>query len=54
MVSATVIMAIWRVEHDVIAGFYGPAKPALVSIYMYFDDIWFSNQISQGNDLRNS
>jgi len=36
MISATVRIANWRVEYDVIAGFYGPAKPALVSIYLRF------------------
>jgi len=35
MVSATVRIAIWRVEHDVIEGFHGSVKPALVSIHLY-------------------
>jgi len=39
MLSATVRMATFRVEHGVIAGFRGPVKPALVSIYQYLTDI---------------
>ncbi len=34
MISARVRIAKWRVEYNVIAGFYGPAKLALVSMYL--------------------
>ena len=51
MVSAVVSMAIWRVEHDVIAGFYRPAKPAMFSMYRQLDDSWPFVMVSQINKL---
>jgi len=47
MVSVPVRIAIWRVGYGVIAGFYGPAKPALLSMYLQLADICFFYDIGK-------